>query len=169
MTLRVVPLDKAVHDREGFSCGVPSLDDYLKRQAAQDQKRDVARAFVLLWEGETQILGYYTLSSSGIDLSDLPEAQRKKLPGYPVVPAVLLGRLAVDQSQKGKGLGAYLLMHALERCALLSQEVAVYAVIVDALDDRAAKFYEKYGFFGLPGLECRLLLPIATIRQLLKF
>lgn len=169
MTLRIVPLDKAVHNREGFSCGVPSLDDYLKRQAAQDQKRDVARPFVLLGESEKQILGYYTLSSSGVDLSDLPEAQRKKLPAYPVVPVILLGRLAVDQSQKGKGLGAHLLMHALERCALLSREVAVYAVVVDALDDGAARFYEKYGFFGLPGLERRLLLPMATIRQLLEF
>lgn len=168
MSLKVVPLDKASHDREGFSCGVDSLDHYLKRQAAQDQKRDVARPFVLLGQDERRILGYYTLSSSGVDLGDLPEAQRRKLPSYPVVPVVLLGRLAVDVSGKGQGLGAFLLMHALERTALISREVAVYAVVVDALDEGAARFYQKYGFFALPGLQNRLMLPVATIRQLLE-
>lgn len=166
----VVPLDKAVHDRAAFACGVDSLDQYLKRQASQDQKRDVARAYVLtdVTEGARTIYGYYTLSSSAVDLTALPEPLRKGLPGYPLVPVVLLGRLAVDQRFKGQGIGKVLLADALARALEVSVQVAVWAVIVDALDEGAAEFYRHFGFLPLPGTPRTLVLPVTTLRLLEK-
>ena len=166
--LSVTVLDKAVHDRAAFQCGVESLDQYLKRQAAQDQKRSIAQVYVLIQEGNSQILGYYTLSSSGVDLTDLPDEQRQKLPGYPIVPVVLLGRLAVDESCKGQRLGEWLLMDCLQRVVNLSRDLGIYALMVDALDDGAARFYQRYGFLPLPDSPLRLMLPMATLRRLVE-
>ena len=166
--LSVTLLDKAVHDRAAFHCGVDSLDQYLKRQAAQDQKRNIAQVYVLTQPGQTRMLGYYTLSSSGVDLSDLPEEQRRKLPGYPVIPVVLLGRLAVDESCKGQRLGEWLLMDCIQRVVNLSHDLGIYALMVDALDDGAARFYQRYGFMPLPDSALRLMLPMTTLRRLVE-
>ncbi len=109
--------------------------------------------------------GYYALSACGVSLSDLPPAITKKLPRYPVVPAVLLGRLATDRSYQGKGLGAVLLGDALMRTA--RAELGVFAVVVDAKDEAAQRFYQHYGFTLLPGDTRRLCLPIATAVRVL--
>src|SRR5574341_1039801 len=130
------------HNRSAFSCGNTSLDRYLKEQAGQDLRRACATPFVLVAEpGETSILGYYTVSSYGIDLGDLPVDVTKKLPRYPLIPATLIGRLAVDQRYQGQRVGEFLLMDALHRVLVQSAEVAAAAVVVDAIDATAAKFY----------------------------
>jgi predicted GNAT family N-acyltransferase len=153
------------HDRAGFSCGVEALDRYLKRQAGQDIRKHVAVAFVLTPDGRT-IAGYYTLSQYSVELDAVPPETAQKLPKYPIVPATLIGRLAVSTAFRGQGLGEMLLMDALNRSLAASRLVASAAVVVDAKDDQATAFYRKYGFLELPGMTRRLFLPMATIQQL---
>ncbi len=150
------------HDRAAFSCGNDDLDRYLKTRVNQDQRRNLARAFVLVGTAPEVIAGYYTLSSTGIDLGKLPEAEAAKLPRYPVIPAALIGRLALATEYQGKGLGGVLLADALKRIVEAGTEVAAYAVVVDAIDDSAAAFYEKFGFLRFPSIPRRLFLPVAT-------
>lgn len=162
---QALAFDSKVHDRTAFSCGVAELDRYLREHASQDIKRDVARVFVAVRPETTAICGYYSLSATSFQRDELPAEQARKLPRYPV-PAVLLGRLAVDRDVQGSGLGEFLLMDAMYRTLLATQVMAVHAMVVDAKDAAAAKFYRKYGFIDFPNNAQRLFLPTATIRQL---
>jgi GNAT superfamily N-acetyltransferase len=163
---QVVPLDSKIHDRTSFSCGAAELDRYIRDLASQDVKRDISRVFVAVEVGANTIAGYYTLSATSYQKDALPAEQAKRLPHYPV-PAALLGRLAVDRSFKGRGLGAHLLMDALDRVLIATQALAVHALIVDARDEAAMAFYRKYGFIPFKDEALRLFLPMATIRQLI--
>lgn len=153
------------HNRADFSCGVEALDDYLHRHAGQDQRRNVARVFVT--EGETPgaIEGYYTLNSLSIDLSQLPDVITRRLPRYPEVPAALIGRLAVARNVQGRGLGASLLMDALYRLVEQSNSIGIFTIVVDAIDDGAATFYQKYEFVRFPSRPDRLFLPVQTAKK----
>lgn len=162
---RFEPLDKS-HDRAGFTSGAPDLDRYIRELASQDVRRDVARVFVALHEGSPAVQGFYSLGASSFAREKLVAEQARRLPHYPV-PAALLGRLAVDEGMQGKGLGAALLMDALNRLLLASQTVAVHAMIVDARDPEAAAFYRKYGFIPFADNAGQLMWPMATLRQLL--
>lgn len=153
------------HDRAAFSCGVGSLDLYLQKQASQDARKRAAAPFVLTPDGKT-IAGYYTLSQYAIELKDVPDEVARKLPKYPLVSATLIGRLAISVDFRGKGLGEALLMDALHRSLKLSQQVASTGIIVDAKDEAAHAFYQKYGFIELPKIEKRLFLPMGTVEQL---
>ena len=155
---RVAPLD-AAHERNEFRCGSAALDRYLREQVTQDSRRRVAACFVAL-TGELRIAGYYTLASASLLLNDLPASIGKKLPRYPTVPAVRMGRLAVDEAFVGQGLGGALLADALERA--IRSEIAAYALMVDAKDDAAATFYRHHGFIPLPDTPLTLFLPLAT-------
>ncbi len=154
----VAPLD-AAHERDEFRCGSAALDRYLREQVTQDIRRRVAACFVAL-TGEQRIAGYYTLASASLLLNDLPASIGKKLPRYPTVPAVRMGRLAVDEAFTGQGLGGALLADALERA--IRSEIAAYALIVDAKDDTAATFYRHHGFIPLPDAPLTLFLSLAT-------
>lgn len=151
------------HDRTNFCSGSESLDRYLRERANQDLKRYVATPFVLYDLDAKQIAGYYTLAATGIQFEDLPEAVRKKLPRYPIVPAILLGRLAVDERYQGQGLGAFLLADALRRS--LMNEIAAMAVVVDAKDETARAFYEYHSFVSFAGQPLRLFLPMTLIAR----
>lgn len=133
----------------------------------QDFRKRVAAVFVLTSDGES-VAGYYTLSQYSVALDSLPPETARKLPRYPLVPATLLGRLAVSTARRGEGFGSLLLMDALYRSLLGSRQLASAAVIVDAKDDSAAAFYKKYGFIALPRIPNRLFLPMATIDALLR-
>lgn len=162
MDLVITPLGKR-HDRKDFDCGEASLNLYLHRYANQDIRRRVNRVFVASLPGEPQrVVGYYSLSAGSLAAADLPEKFRHRLPRYPV-PVALLGRLAVDKSYQGQGLGAVLIADALQRIALASQVIAVYAVVVDALNESAANFYRQFGFIQLPSQPLKLFLPMDTV------
>jgi len=154
------------HDRSGFESGVEPLDRYFRTQAGQDARKNMAAPFVLLLPPDATIAGYYTLSSTSVRLADLPAQTTRKLPRYPLVPATLLGRLAVDHRYRGKGYGRFLLADALHRAA--RSEIASFAVIVDAKDDGARRFYERESFLLLPEQPLRLFRPMVDIRQLFE-
>ena len=161
---RIEPLS-ADHDRTQFVSGSAQLDRYFREQASQDIKRRIATCFVAINTETQEIAGFYTLTATSIALQALSPEIVKKLPRYPVVPAALLGRLAIAQKAQGKGLGAALLADALIRTA--RAELGVFAMIVDAKDEAAQRFYERFGFTLLSGETRRLVLPLATVlRQL---
>lgn len=159
------PLDVTIHDRAAFSCGVESLDRYLHRQARQDMRNRVATVYIQRTPDTPAILGYYSISNLSIEAHDLPLEMVKRLPRYPVLPATLIGRLAVDRSQRGKGLGGLLLFDAMSRS--IRTGIASLAVVVDAIDDNAYAFYEHYGFRQLGQHENRLYLPSKDMEVLL--
>lgn len=161
---RLVPLDQS-HDRAAFNSGSEALDRYLREQATQDMRRRVAACFVALTE-RAYIAGYYTLASASLLLADLPASSGKKLPRYPTVPAVRMGRLAVDQAFQGHGLGGALLADALDRAT--RSEIAAYALMVDAKDAAAAAFYRHHGFLVLPDSPLTHFLPLTTVVASLK-
>ena len=161
----IEPLGKH-HDRTHFSCGNEELDRYLKNQAGQDARRKVAAPFVLVEEGGNAVWGYYTLSAFGIELHDLPDEITRKLPRYPVVPATLIGRLALDTRLRGQRLGEFLLMDALQRAFNQSDQIAAVAVVVDAIDDAARRFYLHFDFLLFPERRDRLFLPMKTLSRL---
>ena len=162
---RIDPIGKS-HDRAPFSCGSAALDRYLQLQARQDAEKSVAAPFVLTASPTLRVLGYYTLSASLVNTSELPDTFVKKLPRYPQLPVTLLGRLAVDQSMKGKGIGQFLLMDALHRCLEAAGNIAAMAVVVDAKDDAAEAFYRHYSFVPLQQQPRRLFLPMKTVARL---
>lgn len=160
---RIERLDKAIN-RAGFKSDSPALNRYFQEQVTQDIKRNVATCFVAIelsgGESDETIAGYYTLASASVLLADLPPSVGKKLPRYPTVPAVRMDRLAVDQKYKGQGLGSGLLADALARFA--QAEIAAFALLVDAKDASAMRFYLHHGFISLPSNSLSLFLPLAT-------
>ena len=165
MDLIITPLGKQ-HDRKSFDCGEPSLNQYLHRYASQDIRRRVNRVFVASPpDAPQQVIGYYSLSASSLNAADLPQKFRHRLPKYPV-PVVLLGRLAIAESHQGRGLGSILVADSLQRIAQASQVMAVYAVVVDALNDRVAEFYRQFGFIPLPSQPLKLFLPMDAVTKL---
>ncbi len=155
------------HDRAAFSCGVPLLDSFLHERVGQFAQRHLAQPFVMVdpaRSGEKKtIAGYYTLSSQGLDYDEMPDDLRRKLPKRIRVGVTLMGYLAVDQRYQGQGLGKLLLYDALYRALQASRQVSSRAVIVDAIDDVAATFYERYDFIRFSDESSRLYLPMGTI------
>lgn len=156
------------HDRQGFTCGVPELDRYFRTQAGQDQRANVSSPYVLVQAATGTIVGFYTISAYGVDASDLPPAVTKRTPRYARLPAILLGRLAVDLRFHGQGFGGRLLREALTQADSLSQQLAAVAIIVDAKDDAARSFYERVGFIRFPDQPYRLALAMRTVKTLLS-
>lgn len=155
------------HDRESFHSSSRKLNDYLRTLARKDAERKVAAAFVMVDGGApATIIGYYTLSAFTVEMTDLPEPLRKKLPRYPRLPATLLGRLARDE--RFPGTGSLLLMNALERAFQQSAQIASLAIVAEAKDEWAMSFYRKYGFESLGSSANRLFLPMGTVGQLVR-
>jgi GNAT superfamily N-acetyltransferase len=153
------------HDRISFDCGKPSLNDWLQCYAGQYERRDLARSYVAVLRGESKILGYYAISAHQVGYESLPRDQAKGMPTIDI-PVVLIGRLAVDKTTQGRGLGSFLLIDVLRRIDHLSREIGIRAVEVHAIDDDAHRFYRKYGFTSLADDKNHLFLPIQTIRKI---
>jgi GNAT superfamily N-acetyltransferase len=156
---RVAPLADA-HDRGAFTSGSELLDRYFHTQVTQDIRRRVTACYVALTE-EQRVAGYYTLAAASVLLTDLSPEIQKKLPRYPSVPTVLMGRLAVDRTFRGQGLGGALLADALYRSAHTG--IGAYAMLVDAKDEKAVEFYRHHGFIALPDSPQRLFLPLGVV------
>ena len=155
-----LPLDSAIHDRQGFECGVPALDEYIRCFAEQHRRRGISSVFVLTDAAHPElILGYYTLSAAQVDGQRLTEAKRKKLPRYPVT-CFRMGRLACRSDQQGRGLGQLLLGCAVDRCLKARQQIAAYALLVDAKDDASKAFYTHFGFKTLLDAHLTRYLPL---------
>ena len=168
-TFKSEPLDGKKHDRAAFLCEHRALTDYIKRQASQDVRKNVAAVFVLTPDG-VSIAGYYTLSQYGVDAGDLPPEllERFKIPKYQRLPATLIGRLARHIDLQGQGVGEHLLMDALRGALEATRTVASVAVVVDAKDENAVNFYQRYGFIAMPDHPDRLFLLMATVKQLFE-
>jgi GNAT superfamily N-acetyltransferase len=142
------------HERSAFDCGVEPLNRYFRQQVTQDVRRRVTACFVAVAEGSGELAGYYTLASASVALAELPEDIANKLPRYPTVPAVRMGRLAIARAFAGQGLGATLLADA------LTQSLRA------AKDEQAAAFYRHHGFLALQSDPLTLFLPLATASRL---
>ena len=161
---RVEPLGPR-HERAAFSSGVAPLDRYLHAQAGQDARKHIAAPFVLVLPDGT-VAGYYTLSATAIPLPELPPDIARKLPRYPLIPATLLGRLAVDRRYRGAGYGRFLLADALFRS--VNNEIASFAIVVEAKDDNARRFYLRESFLPFPDRPMKLFRPMADIAALFR-
>ena len=155
---RIAPLDLE-SERSGFQCGVEALDRYFRERVTQDIRRRITSCFVAL-DQQNRIAGFYTLAATSVLLADLPEIVARKLPRYPSVPAIRIGRLAVDQAARGQGLGAALLADALSRST--ESDIAGFALVVDAKDDSAAAFYLHHGFLPFADQPRTLFLPLTA-------
>ena len=154
------PLDPAMHDRQGFECGVPELNEYLQRFAEQHRRKGISSVFVLVDSAAPRfILGYYTLSAAEVDVARLSDADRRRLPRFPV-PCFRMGRLACRADRQGRGLGKVLMGCAVDRCLKARTQVAAYALIVDAKDESAKDFYQHFGFRALIEGGLTLYLPL---------
>jgi ribosomal protein S18 acetylase RimI-like enzyme len=162
---RVEPLNGG-HDRAAFACGEEALDRYLRTQATQDIRRRVATCFVAIEIATGKLAAYYTIASASIPTPQLPPEIIKRLPRYPTLPAVRIGRLAVDLKFRGRGLGAAMLADAASRT--LQAPPAVFALLVDAKNEDAVAFYQRHGFRPLASQPRTLFLPMATAGKLLR-
>jgi predicted GNAT family N-acyltransferase len=151
------------HDRSAFNCGNDRLDRYLHSVATQDKKKNIAIPYVIFDRDRQKIIGYYTLSMSGINLEELPEQMAKKLPKYPIVGVTLIGRLAVSSDYKGSGWGKLLILDALHRSLTASRATASFAVVVDAIDEAAVRFYQRFDFQPFPDSSTKLFRTMTNI------
>jgi len=156
----IEPLGKQ-HDRATFTSGQPDIDDWFRRRASQDEKRNIARVFVAM-DHERRVIGFYSLSSYTLALEDLPADLARRLPRYDAIPAARIGRLAREVRVRGQGVGELLLADAVRRILGAARSVAVFAIVVDAKDDAAAGFYRRFGFQPFPLQPRRLFLPTST-------
>jgi ribosomal protein S18 acetylase RimI-like enzyme len=158
----------ASHDRSSFDCGNERIDRYFRETVSQDVKRDYVRCFVAIDVETERLAGFYTLSANGIPLTDIPNELKKKMPRYPSVPVGLIGWMGRHLDFAGRGLGEALLFDAIQRIAG-NKTIGLHAIVVDAIDDRAMKFYRDFGFISLSAeAPKRLYLPVATALKAIR-
>jgi len=152
------------HDRESFDCGKPELNNYLRQIAGQHIRKSLARVYVACDEGDpARIVAYYSLNGCEIRSEELPDPLRKKFPDR--IPAVRLGRLAVARAHQGQGIGEQMLFHAMWNVGQVDAIIGAVALLVDAKDEVARRFYTRYGFLALPDRRLNLFLPIASVKD----
>jgi GNAT superfamily N-acetyltransferase len=160
LAFTITPLGKH-HDRAAFRCGQSELDDWFRQRASQDERRNIARVFVAV-DDTIGVAGFYSLSSFTLALDELPPELAARLPRYDAIPAALIGRLARDERVRGQGIGELLLADAVRRILGAARSLAVFAIVVDAKDDQAARFYREFGFREFPANPHRLFLPTSS-------
>ncbi|MFZ5733872.1 MAG: GNAT family N-acetyltransferase [Pseudomonadota bacterium] len=163
--LRIEPLDRDRHDRAAFRCGVDRVDNFLQKTAARQQDADHTRVYVACIDDSVEVIGYYALNAHAIDVTTLPEEARSKLPTYPTISAVYLAMVGFHLDHRGKGGGTFLMMDAFKRSVGAANIIGAYFLVLDALNERAAKLYRELGFVDLPGHGPRMLIAMKRIRQ----
>jgi ribosomal protein S18 acetylase RimI-like enzyme len=159
------PLDRNAHDRAAFSCGEERVNNFLQKTAARQQDRDHTRVYVACLDDQQSVIGFYALNSHSIDVHTLPEEQREKLPNYPQISSIYLSVVGVHTDHQGKGLGRLLMGHAFARCVDVADQIGAHFIVLDALNERAAKLYRELGLVDLPGHEPRMLITMAVVRK----
>jgi len=162
-------LDTKKHSNKDFTCGEKQLDLYLRERATQERRKSITAVYVLREKISSIIIGYYTLSSFSISLTELPEDIIRKLPRYHALPTILIGRLAIDIQYQHEGLGGHLLLDALVRAYHLSKQIGTFAVIVDAKSEKAKGFYERHGFIQTKTSPIKLYVSMETVEKLIHF
>ena len=166
--LRIEPLDRKKHGRAAFSSGEPRVDNFLKTNAAGLQDLESTRCTVACLDAvagqPAEVIGFYALNAHGIDAATLPEAVRKKVGRYDTVPAVYLSVIGVHETYQGHGIGKFLMGDAFKRCAGIADQIGATFIVLDALNERAAKLYRALGFWDLPGHEPRMLIGMKVVR-----
>jgi GNAT superfamily N-acetyltransferase len=162
--IRLEPLGPK-HDRAAFSCGDERLDNFIKISASRQQEQDIAQTNVGCLDQDFVVISYYALNSHFIDVTTLPSDDRKRLPNYETIPAIYLSKLGVHTEHQGKGLGSRLMAHAFAQCLRVANIVGAHFLILDALNEDAARLYRRLGFHDLPGHEPRMLIKISVIRK----
>jgi ribosomal protein S18 acetylase RimI-like enzyme len=165
--LNIEPLDRGKHDRAAFSCGVDRIDNFLKSTAAKQADEDFTKVYVAVEPPSNNILGYYSLSAHVIDIQSLPENDRKRMPRYPTIPAIYLSMIAVDASMQKRGLGQFLMADVLKKCVSVADLIGSHFIVLDAINEDAARMYRRIGFHNLPtpGPETRMLMSMAKVRK----
>lgn len=161
--VRIEPLGQK-HDRAAFCCGDDRLDNFIKRTAGRQQEQDIARTYVGCLDKEFVVIAYYALNSHFIDVTTLPAEDRKKLPNYETIPAIYLSKLGVHTDHQNMGLGRRLMAHAFQRCIDAADIVGAHFLVLDALNEDAARLYRRLGFHDLPGHEPRMLIKMSIVR-----
>lgn len=162
--VRVEPLGQK-HDRAAFSCGDERLDNFIKITASKQQEQDIARTYVSCLDQELVVIAYYALNSHFIDVTTLPPDVRRKLPNYETIPAIYLSKLGVHNEYQNKGLGTRLMAHAFQRCIEAANILGAHFLVLDALNNDAARLYRRLGFVDLPGSEPRMLIKMSIVRK----
>jgi hypothetical protein len=155
------------HDRAAFSCGDAEMDAYVHTHLRQDTSKGVAVCHVLCEPGSPEILGFYTVNATSVALTSLPDDLKRRLPRYPAVPAILIGRLGVSVNRQHQGLGPDLVFNTMERTLLVAEHVGVAGLVVDAENDGLVSWYVDLGFIQIAPASRRLFLPIQKIRSIL--
>ena len=163
MTLRAPEPLGEQHELETFSCGTDSLDQWLRRRALKDQRNGASRTFVVC-DG-AKVVAYYALASGAVVLDAAPGHFRRNMPDP--IPVVILGRLAIDQSQQGRGMGRALVRDAGQRILHAADAIGIRGVIVHALSAEAKAFYERVGFEASPLDPMTLMITLADLRDAL--
>lgn len=163
--LRVEPFDRKRHDRTAFSCGVDRIDNFLKITAGNHADQDHGKVYVACEPPSGAILGFYAISPHRIDLSALPEEARKRLPNRPTVSAIYLSMVGVDRSLQGRGAGTFLMMSALRKCVEGANIMGGHFVVLDAINEDAARMYRRIGFVDLASQPSRMLIAMQTVRK----
>jgi len=163
--VRIEPLDRSRHDRAAFSCGDDRLDNFLRTTAGRQHDDDIARVHVSCLDQSIVVIGYYALNAHFVDASTLPESDRKKLPSYPTIPAIYLSKLRIHHEFQRRGLGTHMMAHAFHRCVEVADIIGAHFLVLDALNERAAKLYRSLGFVDLPGHAPRMLIKMSIVRK----
>jgi ribosomal protein S18 acetylase RimI-like enzyme len=161
--VRIEPLGQK-HDRAAFACGDERLDNFIRKTASRQQEQDIARTYVSCLDEAFVVIAYYALNSHFIDVTTLPEHDRRKLPAYETIPAIYLSKLGVHVDYQGLGLGSRLMAHAFKRCMAAADIIGAHFLVLDALNDDAARLYRRLGFVDLPGHEPRMIIKMSIIR-----
>lgn len=170
-SLKIEPFDPEIHDRAAFSCGADRIDNFLKFTAKKHQQGDFARVWVAVANEQPTVLGYYSINGHSIEADRLPQRFTKNAPGHGGIGAAYVSMFGVDSDAQGQGLGTLLIADALKRIARVSDELGIFAVVLDVLDDGDAEkvdhrqsFYRRFGFIEFPSQPLRMFLQVATIR-----
>jgi ribosomal protein S18 acetylase RimI-like enzyme len=162
--LRIEPLDRQKHDRAAFNSGVDRVDNFLHKNAGRQQDAELTRVYVACLDGQNDVVGYYALNSHSIDVTSLSEEVRNALPRYPTISAIYLSVIGFHSDHQGKGGGTFLLMDALVKSTQAADIIGSHFIVLDALNERAAKLYREIGFADLPGHEPRMLMTMKLVR-----